>query len=578
MKEKFNSIKNKKSVIVGAILLLLLLVGGATFAYLSSQTGEGAEANMRVTTATTELLTFKTGGDLNISASLENFAENAGNLEKTTTATAILSAASTGAIATHNYYVYVDISENDFEYTTDTRTPELILTITDPTGSPVTTLDGLQYVTVGDVSGFDLTRQKGLIPVAEKYEISTSTTKTDTWEFKLTFVNLDSNQLGNTGKTLNSKIIIQQEESQNAIALKVEEQLNKMTLDEKIAQLTIISFNGNTFSTALQNELALKPGGVIFFAGNINGYTNTTNLISQIQATADIPMFVSIDQEGGRVQRITNAVDSRVQTIPYMRTVGNKNDPKLTYQLGKVIAEEVLAFGFNMDFAPVIDVVPAGSTNVIGNRSFSGDPDIVSKLGVEIYNGILDTGVIPSYKHFPGHGATDTDSHYSLPVLNQTKDELMATHIAPFKYAIDHGAELIMVGHLAIPNIDSEGYPASLSSVIINDLLKTELGFNGLVITDSLQMKAIADNYPESTRYALALNSGVDILLMPSSCANALSALKKNVADGVVTEERINESVRKILKLKYTKLKSEKLPESYLGSEEHINVVSQFSE
>ena len=167
---------------------------------------------------------------------------------------------------------------------------------------------------------------------------------------------------------------------------------------------------------------------------------------------------------------------------------------------------------------------------------------------------------------------------YNLPVLNQTKDELMATHIATFKYAIDHGAELIMVGHLAIPNIDSEGYPASLSSVIINDLLKTELGFNGLVITDSLQMKAIADNYPESTRYAFALNSGVDILLMPSSCANALSDLKKNVADGVVTEERINESVRKILKLKYTKLKSEKLPESYLGSEEHINVVSQFSE
>lgn len=578
MKEKFKNMKNKKAVIVGAILLLLLLVGGATFAYLSSQTGEGAEANMRVTTATTELLTFKTGGDLNISASLENFSEADGNISKTTSATAILSAASTGAVATYNYYLYVDISENDFEYTTDARTPELILTITDPTGNQVTTLDGLNYVTVGDVSGFDLTRAKGLISIAEKYEISTSTTKTDSWEFKLTFVNLNSDQQGNTGKTFDSKIIIQQEESQDAIALKVEEQLNKMTLEEKIAQLTIVSFSGTSFSTALQNELALKPGGVIFFGGNISSYSQTSTLIEQIKATGDVPLFIAVDQEGGRVQRITSAVDSRVQTIPYMRKVGDKNDPKLAYQLGKVIAEEILAFGFNMDYAPDVDVVAAGSTNVIGDRSFSGDPDIVSKLGVEVYNGILDTGVIPSYKHFPGHGATETDSHYSLPVLTQTKEELMTTHIAPFKYAIDHGAKMIMVGHLAIPNIDSTGNPASLSDALINGLLKTELGFNGLVITDSLQMNAIIDNYPESTRYATALNAGVDILLMPSSCANAVSALKQNVTDGLVTEERINESVRKILKLKYSKLRSEKLPESYLGSEEHINVISQFSE
>lgn len=578
MKEKINKIKNKKMVSISAILLLLLLVVGATYAYLSSQTGEAAEAKMRVTTATTDSLTFKTGEDLIIDASSKNFYENAGNLEKSTYAEAVLKASNTGEVANYNYYLYLNIAENDFEYSTPERTAELILTITDPTGNPVTALDGLKYVTVGDVSGFDLTRSKGLISIAENYEISSSTTKTDSWQVKLTFVNLDSDQQVNTGKTFDSKLIIQQNESQEAIAYKVEEQLNKMTIDEKIAQLTIVSFSGTTFSTDLQNELALKPGGVIFFGGNISSYAQTSSLIDQIKATADVPMFISVDQEGGRVQRITNSIDSRVQTIPYMRTVGNKNNPNLTYQLGKVIAEEILAFGFNMDFAPDVDVVAEGSTNVIGNRSFSGNPEIVSKLGVEIYNGILDTGVIPSYKHFPGHGATETDSHYSLPVLTQTKEELMSTHIAPFKYAIDHGAEMIMVGHLAIPNIDSEGYPASLSNALINGLLKTELGFDGLVITDSLQMKAIIDNYPESTRYALALNSGVDILLMPSSCANAVSALKQNLADGVITEERINESVRKILKLKYTKLQNEKLPESYLGNAEHINIVSQFSE
>lgn len=577
MKERINKIKNRNVASFSAVLILLFLVVGATYAYLSSQTSEATETQVKVTTATTASLTFKADQELNIEASPKNFYENAGNIEKTTSAEAILKASNTGAVASYQYFLYLDIIDNNFKYSTSERTPELILTVTDPNGNPITKLDGLNYVTVGDVSGFDITCSKGLISIAENYEISTSTTKTDSWQIKLTFINLDSDQEANTAKKLNSKLIIQQNESQESIAYKVEEQLNKMTIDEKIAQLTIVSFSGTTFSTALQNELALKPGGVIFFGGNISSYNQTSTLINQIKATADVPMFISVDQEGGRVQRITNAIDSRVQTIPYMRTVGNKNDINLTYQLGKVIAEEILAFGFNMDFAPDIDVVKEGSTNVIGNRSFSGNPEIVSKLGVEIYNGILDTGVIPSYKHFPGHGATETDSHYSLPVLTQTKEELLATHIAPFKYAIDHGAEMIMVGHLAIPNIDSEGYPASLSNSLINGLLKTELGFDGLVITDSLQMKAIIDNYPESTRYALALNSGVDILLMPSSCANAISALKKNLTDGVITEERINESVRKILKLKYTKLKNEKLPESYLGNEEHINVISQFN-
>lgn len=574
MKEKT---KIGKLKLAFSIALFSLIVIGATFAYLAANVEGGAEARVRVITSAADSLMLEAGKDLYIDADTVNFGQGSGNVFDSTTVTATLKSSSNDEEIIYYYNIYLDISKNELTYTTPEKTAEVLLKIVDPEGNEITSLPTLNYVTVDGESGFDITTASNSIPIAIGYEIKTNNTTIQEWTITVTLINLDTKQTANMGKEFDAKILIQREEVDAIIASQVEETLNSMSLEEKIAQMTIISFDGTSINTSLSNELALKPGGVILFAGNITNYANTLNFINNIKATASIPMFVSVDQEGGRVQRIKSSTDSRVLTIPAMREVGYKNDSQLAYDLGKVIAEEILAFGFNMDFAPTIDVVDVTSTNVIGNRSFGGDPNLVSRLGTSLYNGILDTGVIPSYKHFPGHGATDKDTHEELPVLSQTKEELMQRDLIPFQYAIDHGAELIMVGHLSIPNIDPEGYPASLSSSLINGLLKEEMGFKGLVITDSLQMGAIADNYTEKLRYELAINAGVDILLMPQSCQSAVSNIKQSVNEGKITEERINESVKKILTLKYTKLRTEALPESYLGSADHQAVLDRIS-
>jgi len=578
--------ENKKNMfmIVFTIVFLLLLVGGAAMAYLIARVDLGSESRIRVVTKTSDSLMFEAGEDLNLVADMNNFAEGAGNVSSSTLVKAVLKS-SNAEETIYNYSVAFQIDSNEFEYTTSTKTPEILLQVTMPDGKMLESVEGLDYVTSGGVSGFDITEKTGLVNLVDNYGISAvNTTTTHEWNINIVFVNLDVDQNDNTGKELVARALIQKEVPVDIIKKRVDETLALMTLDEKIAQMTIISFNGTSLdgtvttttpSTTLRDELNLKPGGVILFAGNITNYANTKAFIEQIKQTASIPLFVSVDQEGGRVQRITSSTDPRVQTIPPMRNVGYKNDPELAYDLGGVIAEEVLSFGFNMDFAPDIDVVDVTSDNVIGARSFGGDPNLVSRLGTSLYNGILDKGVIPSYKHFPGHGATETDSHSELPVISKTKEELMQRDLLPFQYVIDHGAEIIMVGHLSIPSIDSEGYPASLSNTLINGLLKTEMGFKGLVITDSLQMGAITKNYPEKERYELAINAGVDILLMPQSCKTAISNIKASISEGVISEERINESVRKLLTLKFSKLATEALDESYLGSDAHKDVIAR---
>ncbi|MDE6285226.1 MAG: glycoside hydrolase family 3 protein [Bacilli bacterium] len=330
----------------------------------------------------------------------------------------------------------------------------------------------------------------------------------------------------------------------------VTEWLNTMSLEEKIAQMIIISFDGKTMNTTLQNKLAYNPGGVILFSGNISDYNNTTKLISDMQANVDIPLFISIDQEGGRVQRIKNISGKTMTIVPPMWGIGATNDYSRAYQTGRTLGQELKQFGINMDFAPVIDVVPDVSAGVIKDRSFGSDPYLVAKMGTSLARGLTETGVTPVYKHFPGHGATITDSHVALPIVNKTKEELLNSDLVPFKEAISANAKVIMIGHLAVPNITGSNIPASLSKDIITGLLKNELGYNGLVITDALNMKAITDNYSEKNIYELAINAGVNILLMPKSLESAINSIKQSVNEGKISEQQINTSVRKILELK----------------------------
>lgn len=366
------------------------------------------------------------------------------------------------------------------------------------------------------------------------------------------------------------------------IDTRVEETISNMTLDEKIGQMITISYRKDSMDSTLKSALEeVKPGGFILFAENMSSYDGTIKLVKEIKATSTIPMFISIDEEGGRVQRLRSLKGVDVTDVPNMYDVGEKNDLDLTYQIGKLIAEELRVIGVNMDYAPDIDVFSNPNNTVIGKRSFGRDKELVAKHGITLAKGLEDNGVIAVYKHFPGHGNTATDSHEALPILDLTKEELENIDVYPFKEAIKNNASVIMIGHLAVPKVTEDNIPASLSKKLITDYLKNELGYNGLVITDALDMGALTKYYPEEEICGRAVEAGVDILLMPSSSRKCLKSVQDAIKKGTVTEEQINESVRKILKLKYEKIEKtfdEYLDKSYLGSQEHQDIINKIKE
>ncbi len=374
----------------------------------------------------------------------------------------------------------------------------------------------------------------------------------------------------------NNEVKEEEETEEEKLEKMVNSKLESMTLDEKIGQMLVISNRVSAMTDSLRKELEeYKPGGFILFSENFTTYDQTLKLVNEIKETSDIPLFIAADEEGGNVQRLLSLKD-KVTNIPNMFRVGEANDKDLAYEVGKVIAEELRVFGINMDFAPVLDIVDSKNQSFIGNRSFGTNPTLVTDMGLSVGKGLEDNLVIPVYKHFPGHGSTVADSHYDLPVINKTKSELMDRELIPFKEAIKNNADVIMIGHLAIPKLTNDKTPASLSKTLITDLLKDELNYNGLVITDALNMGAITKNYQEKEIYEMAINAGVDLLLMPNSSSSALKNIKESIAIGKISEEQINDSVKKILTLKYKKLEnSNPLPKSYLGSTEHQEIISK---
>lgn len=359
---------------------------------------------------------------------------------------------------------------------------------------------------------------------------------------------------------------------------KVYETMKNMTLDEKIGQLIIVSYASSKMDNNLMKALTeVKPGGFILFDNNITNYNDTLKFIKEIKDTADIPMFISIDEEGGKIQRL-HMLDEETTYVPYMYDLGVLDDINVTYEIGKVLAEELRVFGINMDFAPVIDVYSNKDNKVIGQRSFGSDPILVSRHGLALSKGLEENGVISVYKHFPGHGNTSVDSHEALPIVDKTKEELLELDLIPFIDAINNNADFIMIGHLAVPSITGDNTPASLSKKLVTDFLKNELKFNGLVVTDALNMKALTNYYKDEEICSKAVEAGVDILLMPSTSRNCLKSIQNAIANNTITEERIDESVRKILRLKYEKIEKDYnnyLPFEYLNSIEHQEVIKK---
>lgn len=374
-----------------------------------------------------------------------------------------------------------------------------------------------------------------------------------------------------------AKKVIQ--EVKDPIVEEVDAQIKQMTIEEKLGQMLFVEYRQPLMDTTLESLLQdVRPGGFILFSENLTTYEKSLQLIQEIKKRASIPLFIGIDQEGGNVQRLSYLQDMVVSRIPKMYDVGKQNSENLTASVAQVVAEELRVFGINLDFAPSIDIYSNPKNTVIGKRAFGSNSELVSAMGYAFGKGLEDNGVIPVYKHFPGHGDTSADSHYTLPIVYKDLPTLQSFELQPFQYVIDKDVDMIMVGHLAVPNVTGDNTPASLSKKMITDILKKEMGFTGLVITDAMNMQALRKNYTEEQIYQNALVAGVDIFLMPSNPREALRVMKECVDNGLVSMKQIDASAKKILTLKYQKIRdtyNEYLPSTYLNSEEHQVILKQ---
>lgn len=330
----------------------------------------------------------------------------------------------------------------------------------------------------------------------------------------------------------------------------IEDFVNKMTLDEKIGQMIVAGFNGTDVNEELINLVNTnKVGGVILFKRNIETSEQLKKLNNNIDGlNKEIPLFISVDEEGGRVNRLP----SDMENFPSAREVGLKNDKDYAYNNGKSIGESLKVTGFNMNYAPVLDIFSNPKNTVIGDRAFGSDVETVSTMGIATMKGIEEEGIISVIKHFPGHGDTSVDSHYGLPIVYKTLEELENFELIPFKKAIKEGCKAIMVSHILLDKIDKQN-PSSMSETVVTDILREQLGFDGVVITDDMEMGAITENFTVEDACVQSIIAGCDIVLIGSgneSIYNTIKAIKDSISNGKITEERINESVVRIIKLK----------------------------
>lgn len=373
----------------------------------------------------------------------------------------------------------------------------------------------------------------------------------------------------------NNKKVSNKDFEKLSIEEKVNYKMDNLSIDEKIAQMLIVYYIGDEYDENLSNIIKeVKPGGFILMSDNITTYDRTLNFVKGMQNDSDIPMIISTDEEGGSVQRIKGIRDISVTDIPYMYYLGQTKDKNLAYKVGEIIANELRTIGVNLTYAPVMDIYSNPNNTVIGKRSFGSDPNTVYDMATSLKNGIEDNLVNTCIKHFPGHGDTETDSHFEIPIINKTLDELENSDLLPFIKSIND-TNMIMVGHIALPKITNSSIPASLSKEIVTDLLKNKYNYKGLVITDALNMGSLTNNYSDKEIYTMAINAGVDLLLMPNGSKNAIKYIKEAIDDEEMDINTINESVRKILTYKYSNIKENYLDKSYLNKSEYSNVLNQ---
>ena len=330
-----------------------------------------------------------------------------------------------------------------------------------------------------------------------------------------------------------------------------------MTLHQKIGQMLLFGWTGDTpeesrtvgpHAAALVDEFAI--GGVVLMGRNVGTPTQTRDTIGALQARAEAsglpPLFVAVDQEGGRVQRLGPPL---YPARPAARSVGDTGDPAQARASARRIGEELREIGFNWDFAPVLDVNNNPKNPVIGDRAYGSDAALVAAMGAAAVRGFQeDAGILACGKHFPGHGDTDTDSHHALPRIGHDRVRLEAVEMVPFRAAIEAGLAAVMTSHILFLALDP-ALPATLSPAILTGLLRGELGFEGLIITDDLEMKGVADGWGAAEAAVLAVAAGADVLLCchtEETQREIQQALVQAVATGRLSEARVDESVARI--------------------------------
>lgn len=343
--------------------------------------------------------------------------------------------------------------------------------------------------------------------------------------------------------------------------------LASMTLEEKVAQLFILTpemLTGYETVTAAgqatQTAINQYPvGGMIYMGQNITGPDQVKEMLANTQTYAmeriHIPIFLSVDEEGGEVARIGQHADVfGITRIGNMSDIGATGDTAQARQVGETIGQYLNDLGFNMDFAPDADVLTNPDNQVVRYRSFGSDPTLVSNMALEVYNGLESQNVIGVYKHFPGHGATVGDTHEGYAYTEKTLEEIINNELIPFINGAENGVDVIMAAHIACPNITGSQIPTSLSETMITEVLRNQIGFQGIVVSDAMNMGAIQSQYTPEQSAVTALKAGVDMILMPADFKVAYDGVLNAISQGELSEERINESVTRILKVKLENL------------------------
>ncbi|ROR27366.1 beta-N-acetylhexosaminidase [Mobilisporobacter senegalensis] len=338
--------------------------------------------------------------------------------------------------------------------------------------------------------------------------------------------------------------------------------MKNMTLEEKVGQLFIVnlelldSSKGNYYEfRSLTKKMVAgiqkyNVGGVCFFSRNIETREQTTKLINKLQERSKFPMFITVDEEGGQVARIANNDNMKTTKFPTIEEIGKMDDKEYAFNMGETIGREIRELGFNVDFAPVADVRTNELNTEIGNRSFGNNPKLVARMVKEVVSGLQSQGISATLKHFPGHGDAVNDSHEGAVNVENDIERLRSVEFVPFKAGIKEGADFVMISHISISRVTEDTVPASLSSLVLNEMLRLEMGFQGIAITDALNMKAITDQYNSKQAAKQAFIAGADILLMPEKLPEAYNSILQAVQNGEISEERLDTSVRRILEIK----------------------------